>query len=41
MFVRPEGQVIVIDGKTLRGTGDKSGKATLPLTIWRSFGRLR
>jgi hypothetical protein len=41
VFVRPEGQVIVIDGKTLRGTCDQSGKATLPLTIWRSCGRLR
>jgi predicted transposase YbfD/YdcC len=41
VFIRTEGQVIAIDGKTLRGTCDKSGKATLHVvSAWATANRL-
>lgn len=41
VFTRTEGQVIAIDGKTLRGTCDKNGKATLHVvSAWATANRL-
>jgi predicted transposase YbfD/YdcC len=41
VFTRTEGQVIAIDGKTLRGTCDKSGKATLHVvSAWATANNL-
>lgn len=41
VFIRTEGQVIAIDGKTLRGTCDKSGKATLHVvSAWATANHL-
>lgn len=41
VFIRTEGQVIAIDGKTLRGTCDQSGKATLHLvSAWATANHL-
>lgn len=41
VFSRTEGQVIAIDGKTVRGTCDKSGKATLHVvSAWATANHL-
>ena len=41
VFSRTEGQVIAIDGKTVRGTCDKSGKATLHVvSAWATVNQL-
>jgi predicted transposase YbfD/YdcC len=41
VFSRTEGQVIAIDGKTVRGTCDKSGKATLHVvSAWATVNHL-
>ena len=41
VFSRTEGQVIAIDGKTVRGTCDKSGKATLHVvSAWATANQL-
>lgn len=41
VFTRTEGQVIAIDGKTLRGTCDQSGKATLQVvSAWATANNL-